>query len=74
MISVRYSQITYIFIIFLAEKTDKVESKGKNVGESQHKCSFGSLKLNVGEELNNSDETVTCACVSPPFVQCVKSS
>ncbi|XP_063709743.1 uncharacterized protein LOC134838198 [Culicoides brevitarsis] len=52
---------------------DTVESKGKNGGESTHKCTFGALKLNVGEELNSSDKDVTCACVSPPFVQCVKS-
>lgn len=62
-----------ILINFLAEKSDKLDTKGKNDIESEHKCSFGTLKLNVGEGLNNSEEDVNCACVSPPFVQCVKS-
>lgn len=62
------------FFLFIADPTDEIVSTKQSVeqaSDSKFTCQFGKLKLNVGDELNNIKEGVTCVCDVPPMPHCV---
>uniref|UniRef100_A0A336KIJ8 CSON010872 protein n=1 Tax=Culicoides sonorensis TaxID=179676 RepID=A0A336KIJ8_CULSO len=53
-------------------KKDKVVSTGRS-DSNRDACTFGKLKIPVGDELNIHDDKVTCSCLTPPHAQCVQT-
>lgn len=62
-----------IFVFALAAATDKVlAGNGPIVDKSV--CTFGALRLKVGDLLNSvNDPCTVCTCNIPPFVECIKT-
>lgn len=49
--------------------TDAVTSEGNKTNGT---CQFGNLEIGVGGELNSYSDEITCKCVIPPFIECLK--
>lgn len=64
------------FILFFstANKKDTVipSDARRTLTESDTACVLGNLRLAIGDSLNQSDEQVTCKCLTPPVVNCVQ--
>ncbi|XP_063698327.1 uncharacterized protein LOC134829248 [Culicoides brevitarsis] len=54
-----------------AEK-DQVLKKSLSANDETEHCTFGSLKVAVGDEAATESKETTCKCVVPPFVECVR--
>jgi len=51
------------------EKDEVIPTKRNEDGEQ---CTFGKLKLFIGDELKSDEAKVTCHCVTPPYIQCIQ--
>lgn len=65
--------MSIFFCIYLATESDERIPNAKSTNESEHFCMFGKLKLNIGDELKTEENDETCTCVTPPFLQCIRS-
>lgn len=45
----------------------------KKASDSTYKCEFGKLKSNVGAVINSNDKCVTCKCLLPPIISCIRT-
>lgn len=52
--------------------TDELLNEGRSSVETTEKCTFGNLKLNVGEVVKSRNKCDTCKCTVPPMLHCVK--
>lgn len=65
--------MSILFKQYLADAArDEVISQKRST-EGKHFCTFGTLKLFVGDELKKlkSENNVSCQCLTPPFIDCI---
>lgn len=44
----------------------------EQLDETAAQCTFGQIKLNIGDELVSSED-MKCRCTEPPFVDCIQN-
>lgn len=62
------------FLNDVADSTkDEVVATGRSDASNKDACTFGNLRVSVGDELKTKGPEVTCSCLTPPYLQCVKT-
>lgn len=51
---------------------DEVVATGRSDANIKETCTFGGLRISVGDELKTENSEVTCSCLTPPYLQCVR--
>lgn len=62
---------------FTAEDNDSVIVEGRLdtdvEADPKMQCTFGKLKLNLGDSISSDDKCVSCKCTVPPMAHCIQS-